>query len=302
MPRYADPASTYASRFSAGVANTGLVGTVRFRLIDADSTVDDPVYGPSTDDIVEDPTGSGDYMVEITLPPTQGTYFPAWDLGSGQLYYDEDVVVTRTASTPFTPSGNEYVTRAELKAWLNISSTAQDDQVDLVVEAASRAIDDFKKTRFYPSTETRYYSPDAGDMELDIDDLVSLTSVKADRTGDGTFEETWTENTDFVLSPLNNTLESKPKRSIILLAQGTKRFPGYERSIQVVGSFGWATTPAVVRLAATMQAARYYERRNSPLGILSLGGEGGGMRLGRLDPDVAAMLENIEGQPARLIA
>src|SRR5712691_7883572 len=108
---YSAPGADYTSRFSSGLASTGLVGTVRFRLIDSDPVVDDPVYGPSTVGIVEDPTGSGDYMVTISAPSYEGKFYPAWDLGSGQLFYDEDLFVTRTAVGPSTPSGNEYVTR-----------------------------------------------------------------------------------------------------------------------------------------------------------------------------------------------
>ena len=173
---------------------------------------------------------------------------------------------------------------------------------DLVVSAASRAIDDHQNTRYYPTSETRYYEPSSRDRSLIIDDLVTLTSVKFDIDGDGTFETELTENTHFVLEPLNNALENKPKYVIHLIPAGGYVFPGTHRSVQVVGSFGWASTPAQVKYACMIQAARYYTRRSSPFAVAGISSDGGGMRLSKLDPDVIAILENVDGRPVRLIA
>lgn len=296
MPRYAAPATVYASRFSAGVSNTGLAGTVRFRLIDSDLTADDPVYGPSTTGVVEDPTGSGDYMVRITLPSTEGTYFPAWDLGSGQLFYDEDVVVTRTAIEPSSPSGHEYVTRDELKVSLEIpdEDDMYDDEIDEAVEAASRAIDLEKRTRYYPSTEVRKYTPLPGETTLWIDQLNTLTSITVDLDGDGTYETTWTNGTDFVLEPANAAADGIPWDRIVLLPQGAAVFPAYIQSVKVSGSFGWSTTPTVVKKAARILAERYFKRRETPFAFLVSGGDSPAVAtLRNTDPDVAALLANV---------
>src|SRR5262245_49894149 len=89
---YVAPAAAISSRLALGPSQTGLVGTVRFRLIDNDSTADDPVFGPTTAGIVEDPSGSGSYVWTGTAPSVQGKYSPAWDKGAGTpLMYDEDV-------------------------------------------------------------------------------------------------------------------------------------------------------------------------------------------------------------------
>lgn len=117
MTQVVAPGADYSSRLSAGIGNTGLAGTVRFRLLDSDPAVDDPVYGPSTANIVEDPTGSGDYMFSGTAPSTAGKYFPAWDLGSGQLYYDDDLVVSYSAPAASEPSGRDLCTLVDVVSY-----------------------------------------------------------------------------------------------------------------------------------------------------------------------------------------
>jgi hypothetical protein len=93
------------------------VGTVRFRLLDNDPTVDDPIYGPSAANIVEDPTGSGDYLFTAGVAPSAlGTYSRAWDRGAGtDLSFDDDLVVNASGS-PAPPSGDAYAAFADVTA------------------------------------------------------------------------------------------------------------------------------------------------------------------------------------------
>lgn len=305
MPEYVAPGAAISSRLVLGPEDTGLVGTVRFRLVDDDATVDDPVIGPTTAAIIEDPTGSGTYLWRGTAPTVMGKYAPLWDKGAGTpLIPDEDIVVTANAALPFTPSGNEYVTRAELKATLGLTGeTYADADIDVAVEAASRAIDNYKRTRFYPSSETRYYSADPSDEWIAIDDLVSVTSVAVDTDGNATYETAWVDGTDFVLDPPNAPLEGRPRRKLRLLGQAGRTFPAYRNSIKVVGSFGWATTPTVVRQAARILAARLLKRgRETPYGIVVVAGDvAAAARLGRIDPDVAFLLDNLPASRQRLL-
>src|SRR4051812_12974377 len=103
------PGGVYSSRLSLGPVQTGLVGTVRFRLIDNDNIVDDPIYGPSTAGIVEDPTGTGVYLFTANAPLVVGLYNPAWDTGPGtELYFDDALVVSTSLPGAFVPSGHDY--------------------------------------------------------------------------------------------------------------------------------------------------------------------------------------------------
>jgi hypothetical protein len=56
--------------------------------------------------------------------------------------------------------------------------------------------------------------------------------------------------------------------------------------------------------AATILAGRYLKRaRETPYGIVSVGADAlAAARLGRIDPDVAFLLDNIGGDVAQLLA
>lgn len=290
------PSTAYSSRFSAGAGNTGLAGSgVRFRLLDNDAVADDPVYGPSTASIIEDVTGTGEYVFTGTSPATAGKYSRAWDLGDDVLYFDDDLIVIASAASIAT--NPLYVTRAELKATLNIGSTYADDDIDVAVDAASRACDGYKNTRFYPTTETRYYTANPGSDYVDIDELNTLTSVTIDTAGNGSYGTTWTSGTHFTLDPINASLQGFPYRRICLRPQGGATFPRYENAVKVIGSFGWAATPTPVAQAARILAGRLLKRsRETPYGILVVSGDAvAAARLGRIDPDVAFLLDNLPG-------
>lgn len=143
MSRFVAPGATLVSRFNAGTAETGAVGTVRFRLLDSDAAVDDPAYGPSTANITEDPTGSGSYLFIGTAPePGERTvYYPAWDLGDGELFFDEDIIVT--SASPYGPiTGDSYGNVDELARRLKIRepTPAQTDELTRVLTEATTEI------------------------------------------------------------------------------------------------------------------------------------------------------------------
>lgn len=295
MTQIVAPSTAFEATLELGV--TGLVGTLELGTYDGD-TATQALSSANINEI----SSSGVYVATRTSPGTAGQYVLVWSQ-DGSLDPDqvitEDLTVTSSAPAAVGGTSNLYVSRQELKDWLSITTSSHDDEVDLVVSAASRAVDDHQRTRYYPTSETRYYSPASSVSFLDIDDLVTLTSVKFDLGGDGTFETTLTEDEDFVLEPLNNPLEDKPKRTLRLI--GTS-FPGLAKSVQIIGSFGWAETPAQVKLATMLQAARYYQRRSSPVGVLGVGADGTTVRVGKIDPDIAALLEGVDGVSPRLIA
>jgi hypothetical protein len=301
---YVAPGAPYSSRFSAGPSNTGLVGTIRFQLLDNDNVAGDPVQGPLTAGILEDPVGSGDYVYPDTLgiaPAVAGHYSRAWDFGSGRLYYDDDLLVSRTALTPFAPSGNEYVTVEELKIWLELEGDDTDGHerdIQVACEAASRCIDGYLNKQFYSTSRVRLYTARWGATELLINDLAELDSIEVDYNNDGSFEP-WVEGTNFYLNPEGAADSGYPYTSVQLL-RGT-RFPYYDRTIRITGSFGWPNPPANVKQAAKIWASRLFKRRETPYAILTViaADEVANARLGKLDPDVAMLLQTIPGLAAQ---
>ncbi len=194
-----------------------------------------------------------------------------------------------------------YVTAAALKTTLNIGSTYADADIAVAVEAASRAVDGYMNvaTGMFATTtsQTRYYNGDWGCNYITIDPLNTLTSVAVDMDGDGTYDTTWTNNTDFILTPDNAAADGYPYTELRLLPQAGRRFPNYLRSIRVIGLFGWATTPGAVSQATAILAGRFLKRaRETPYGIVVVSGDAvAAARLGRIDPDVAFLLDNLPG-------
>jgi hypothetical protein len=293
------PGAPYISRLPLGAALTGLTGTVRFRLLDNDTTVNDPVYGPSTASIIEDPTGSGSYLFHGTAPSTAGTYSPAWDRGAGtDLIYDDDLTVT-TAAAIVVASASYYITAAQLKATADLADTSfANDDINAAIHAACREIDAATGRRFWldpDNTSERLYTPDSARI-LMIDDVVDLQAVDIDRTGDGTFEESWTVGTDFVLRPANAAADGRPYEEIWTRRNRGRYLPcGLEDSVRVTGQFGWVAVPDVIVQATTILAGRLVRRsREAPLGIVTFGVEAeAAIRIARTDPDVAALISDL---------
>jgi len=154
-----------------------------------------------------------------------------------------------------------YATLAELKdaAILNLSSNQYDTLLSSYLETASRAIDNYCNRRFYQSAtgvSRRYTARDR--LTVFIDDLLSLTSLKTDDDGDGTFETTW-DTSDYILQPLNGT----PKLWIEVATQGGRLFPLWTGAVEVTGDFGHNATgshPEPIKTACLMIAARLFRQ------------------------------------------
>jgi len=65
---------------------------------------------------------------------------------------------------------------------------------------------------------------------------------------------------------------------------------GREATVQVTGTFGWDAVPDAIEQACILQAARYFKRADSPMGVAGFDAMGV-VRLSRIDPDIATLLE-----------
>jgi hypothetical protein len=169
-----------------------------------------------------------------------------------------------------------------------------DDQAQTAIDAAEEAVESYCGRKFWPDEAdvTRYF---AGNWsEAIVDDLVTITTLKGDDDGDGTFETTWATG-DYVLAPYNAEADGRPFTRIEVSALGTKRFYRHPRSIQIVGKFGWPTIPDRVKQATTLQALRWLKRvRSSPLGVEAVVIEGAPVRIrSQIDPDVQVLLSRL---------
>jgi hypothetical protein len=197
----------------------------------------------------------------------------------------------------------EYIGIDELKTALAMTGeTYADDAIEVAVNSANEACDNYKGTTFAPTeTQARTYTAKLGALTLEIDDLNSLTSVTVDADGDGTYEVTWTLGEDFDLEPANAPFEGIPYQAIALRRRGgASSFPRYANSVKVTGSYGWAQTPASVVQAATMIANFLLSStQGAPMGVIveAAADTVAMARLGRIHPPAAGLLDLLPGRP-----
>ena len=197
---------------------------------------------------------------------------------------------------------NGYCSLADVKAAARITDSIDDTLLELSIESASREIDSYTERVFYQTGSegtpvARVYVPQ--DLYVvETDDIVSVTTLKTDSNGDGTFDTTF-DASDVQLEPLNGLAGGIETPFTRIRAVGTYLWPTYEprnvdanqASVQVTGVFGFATVPTAVRQACILSALRQYKRYESPTGVLGFS-DLGAVRVGtKLDPDVERMIQ-----------
>lgn len=198
---------------------------------------------------------------------------------------------------------NDYTTSTDAFADISEGNYSSSDftQMATFVTVASRMID-AECGRwagfFSPSTadETRYYDGN-GELELPIDEFVSITSVSVSEQGSvASSDYTLWGSSDYYTWPYNASLNGKPVNTLITdNVNGSK--PGwycYRKSVQVVGVPGYAaSTPDLIAAAARLQAVRWFMRAKQ--GWQDEGGNDETLKvkykgMTELDPDVKLML------------
>jgi hypothetical protein len=225
-----------------------------------------------------------------------------------------NIAITNGTCTGLTPAptssntqagsgiSNGYLTLSELRSRLAFgsSNTDKDEQLEGNINASSRWIDRYCKRRFYGVAETRYYTADDG-YEITVDDLTSVSSLKTDEDGDGTFETTWATS-DYILTygeNLNAALDEKPYTQIVVAENGTQTFPAHiKKGVQISGIFGYVAgtsidCPDPIHDAAALLSERIYKRKDAPLGVagnVTLGQQPVRIASISVDPDIMDML------------
>jgi len=190
---------------------------------------------------------------------------------------------------------NGYASLTDVKAALRIDDTVDDTLLELAIETASRSIDGYCERYFYNSgSATRKFLP-SDSFNVEIDDLISLTSLTTNTNGEA-FTVTWT-STDYQLEPINSLASGIDWPYTRIVAIGDYLFPiweqknvnHYEATVQVEGTWGWSSVPTAIRQATILAAARQFKRYDAPLGVAGFG-DLGAMRVSRIDPDVEQLV------------
>jgi hypothetical protein len=198
---------------------------------------------------------------------------------------------------------SNYITLDEFKNTAELIGTSfADYDIPMAIGAASKGIDEYCGRVFDQSSGTQqmFYEWNGGRC-IPTDDIVSLGTVEVDYDRNGTYETTWAQGTAFMLEPYNAAFFGKPYEQLGLLPSAVYYRPlWYPPLIRITGVFGFPAVPAPVKEATTILASRFLRRaREAPFGIVGLGIDSGAVRISKVDPDIAFMLESfVKGQGA----
>ncbi len=191
----------------------------------------------------------------------------------------------------------DYITLAELKAYLRISDALDDAELAVHITAASRAIDQDTNRQFgvVSSAEERFYTG-MWDRErcrwvVPIDDLMSTTGFDA-QVQDSDGVDLGAIN-DYFLEPRNAAAKGRPWEQLVVKPDSTYKPTGQTDEVAITALWGWTAVPVPVKEAARLQASRFHSRRDSPYGVAGSPDTGSEMRLlSRVDPDVSVSLRS----------
>ncbi len=189
------------------------------------------------------------------------------------------------------------INASDLKTHLGISDSTDDTTITTAASAASRAVQRWCGREFDTTTtasaSARVFHPKSQTLCI-TDDFWTTTNlvVKYELSDDGTYGNTLTLNTDFIVEPLNGREDGiavpyrKLRATSWIFPTGTT-FP----SVQVTAAWGWSAVPDDVKQAALILGARIWKRKNSPEGVLGGFQDFGAVRISsRQDPDVVNLL------------
>lgn len=185
---------------------------------------------------------------------------------------------------------NGYTTLNEVKGILRLTDTVDDLLLETCIESASRQIDSHCERVFTSATATRLFVPQDSYV-TEIDDLISITTLKTSSDGDGVYDTVWAAK-DYQLEPLNRGSSGvySPYTRIRAVDDFLFTVMAGEATVEVTGVFGYAATvPTDVRQACNLMAIRQFKRYDSPLGVAGFG-DIGVVRVSRVDPDVESLL------------
>lgn len=196
---------------------------------------------------------------------------------------------------------SDYVSLAVFKDEIRDTSTERDALYSRKITIASRVVDRLCGAvpgEFAAQTLTRYFDvPEdvraglygSSRVELDMP-IVSVTTLKTDEDGDGTFEVTWSALTDYILYPLNGNPSGTYDEIHVNIELGNYTFPTGQRRVEVAGVWGDSTAvPYPIQQATLLLANRYAKRPGTPYGIDKTAER---MISLKSDPDVLMILED----------
>lgn len=198
--------------------------------------------------------------------------------------------------------GDNYATNAELKIRLNIpvDNTDYEAELDDALDSASREIERFTNRQFNKATTAtpRVFEPWIACDYVWVTDFWTNSGliVKTDENGTGVFSTVWA-STDYELYPRDNQEFGVPGFPYYKIFPARNHlFPRPMRgeprgTLQVTAKWGWEDVPPQVKTATLALAARNFQMKDAPLGVLG-GNEFGQVKVSD-DRFVSAKLQGL---------
>lgn len=205
-----------------------------------------------------------------------GTFrvFPQGTIGSGMSmwYCSMEELKSRLGITPGDPGFND-----------------DDYEIQLAIQTVTDWVTTYCGRHFYQITEARTFRPRSR-WNLEIDDIVTVTSTDLDYDGDGIYEVHWTENTDYQLLRYSHRYNShdmgleRPRNELQVLmassgqpnAGGGQWLPWLwpftrQDRVKITGTWGWPAVPPNVTQASLILAADLFKAKDAPWGVAGIG-------------------------------
>lgn len=179
--------------------------------------------------------------------------------------------------------GDPYISRDVLKDVLGITDDSEDDLIDRALRGATQAINNRSGYSTFWNTGT-----------VETRTIETLGRIVPNRTRgywklllpDGIASVAGLLVAGVTSPSAMDVRSGRPIEAIRIAMQGS-----LPETYAITAIWGWPEVPDDIIMATQMQAHRYYKRRGSPEGM-SGSAEWGVVRIPRLDPDVAAILDN----------
>lgn len=202
------------------------------------------------------------------------------------------------------------ISSSDLANWLGIDDSEDNIVLGLAAAAACEETQEFTGRSFEKvatdAVTARKFWPSPCGTYCIVDDIWSTTNlvVAVDTGDDGTFDQTWTIDTDFYLEPVNGLVSGRYSpytRITATLARTFPTWPTRRPPVRVTAAWGWATNPTRAQTAALIRGAAIYHRKNSPSGVIGGFTDFTPLRVAaRDDPDfVREMTPFVRGEKVR---
>jgi len=218
----------------------------------------------------------GNYTLPVPCSPAitgiDGLWSAVW-VGTGAV---SDIQPSTWRVFP-QATGTWYIGMEEFKDRLGITDDTDDFQIQVAIQAATQALNDYCGRHFYRITETRTFQPH-NIWLLEVDDIVpgSPITVNMDYDGDGIFETPMVLNVDYQLRLGDNQYNvnasgiARPYRQLQIIQTG-KWFPftwpyTHLDRLQIITTWGWSSIPSPVTQASFLLAPMIFKAKDAPFG------------------------------------